>query len=174
MAIKPTTRDPMAMMREGYHEPERVFPPPPTPVLEGDLDDRAYEMLELIVWVWRISQHSSRLRRGVDFAVLQRWYSVEDSDEKRGRIYAGLELLVSESYLREGPRVEIPIHSRLTSDHFIPTKKAYELVDRRQSPWWTKVWLEIADRRGGVAAMVAAVVAGAVSGGIQLIELLTK
>lgn len=170
MAIKPKTQDPDAMMRDGYHEPERVFPPPPKPVLEGDLDGRAFEMLELIVGAWRISQNSLRLRNGMDWAVLQRWYNVGDSDEKRNRIYAAIEFLVSEGYLREGAKTAVPPRPGLTSDHFLPTKRAYEFVDRRQAPIWKKIWAEIADRHGAVAAAIAALVAGAAQG----IEILVR
>ena len=145
------------MMRDGYHEPERVFPPPPARVLEGNLDERAFEMLELVVWVFRISQHGERLRQGVDWAVLQRWYDVGSSQEMKHRIHAALAFLVADGFLREGPRTSIPVNPGLTSDHFVPTEKAFRLVDQRQAPLLKKGWFFAADRAGVIAAIVAVV-----------------
>jgi hypothetical protein len=70
------------MMRDGYHEPERVFPPPPTPILDGPLEDRALEILELIVGIYRVSTDDIVMGRGVSWPTVQRWYSVGGSRER--------------------------------------------------------------------------------------------
>lgn len=166
--IKPNTRDGSAMVRDGYFEPERVFPAPAADVLDGDLDDRALEMLELFTWVFRVAHHD-RSQVGLDWAILQRWYRVGDSREKRNRIYSALAYLVSEGYLREGTATPVPAHPALQSDHFYPTRKALEIVDRRQSPMAKKLWFEIADRQGGLAALVAAVVSAGIAVGFKFL-----
>lgn len=81
----------------------------------------------------------------------------------RSRIYAALAYLVSEEYLREGRKTAIPMHSSLSSDAFVPTQKGFEEVDRRQAALWKKLWSEFADKRGGIAALVAAIVSATVT-----------
>lgn len=76
----------------------------------------------------------------------------------RNRIYSALSFLVHEGYLREARPTPVPPHVSLDSDYFFPTEKAFRLVDRRQAPWYMKAWHEIADRGGGMAAIISAVV----------------
>lgn len=157
MAIKPKTVDPGAIIRDGYIEPERAFPAPPTPIMEGDLDKRAFEILEFVVQVYRLAQHRDILRSGVDWATLQRWYDVKGNHD-RNRIYAAVRFLVREGYLQPGPSARYsPLG--IGSHHVTPTEKGYLFADRRQAPILKKLWLEMTDRRGTIAVVSTAIAA---------------
>jgi hypothetical protein len=158
-SIRPTVTDPAAMMRDGYHEPESVFPPPPVPILEGDIEDRAFEILQLIVGIYRVSKHETVMGKGVSWAAVQRWYNVGGSREMRNRIYASISFLVNEGYLREGRPDVIPPPG-LNSDSYIPTEKGYDQVDRIQSRLWERWWQAIEVHKMPVLVASSLIVVG--------------
>ena len=153
--IRPTTTDPGAMMRDGYHEPARVFPPPPFPILEGPLEDRALDILEFAVGVYRVSTHERVMRDGVCWSDVQQWYDVGGNDDMKRRIYAGLAFLVEAGYLREGRKDVMPPHPKLTSDYFMPTEKGYAKVNVRQASLFAQSWHWI-ERHDPVARLIGA------------------
>jgi hypothetical protein len=165
--IIPKTSDPEAMMREGWHEPERVFTAPPLSVIEGPIEERAYEILELIVGIYRVSTHESITRQGVSWANVQRWYALHDFSYKGGRVYAAIAYLVASGYLREGPP-GVMTPPGLTSDYYIPTAKGYACVTERHEGWLHRAWALIEGHRlGAVAASAVVVIAvGAIAGRI--------
>jgi hypothetical protein len=169
--IRPLTTDPAAMMREQWHEPERAFPPPPVPILSGLLEERAYEILEFIVGVYRISQHERIMGRGVGWADVQRWYDVGSSQEMRHRIYACIAFLVTEGYLREGPRDTITPPG-VNSDSYIPTEKGYAIVDRRQARLLSRLWNTIEGNKLPALIVSALVVLMVTSATLALVSLL--
>jgi hypothetical protein len=163
-SIVAKTTDPAAMMRDGWHEPERVFTAPPVSVLTGSLEERAFEILELIVGIYRISTHENVTRRGVCWADVQRWYAMNGVAWEGNRIYAAIAFLVEAGYLREGPP-GVMTPPRLNSDYYVPTERGYAFVDQRQRGGVPRLWA-LVDGHKLVAVAIAAGVTALVSAGV--------